>query len=703
MIIEKIWVNNFGVFGEDVKIDFTQYSTNDKVLVIGENNDAAGADSNGAGKTTLLNAISWAIFGRTPSDISSGDIVRRGMGACEVRIHLLDSDNKEIVIIRKRGVEGKHELQWFIDKEPQTERTMKSTQKNLLNYFGILENNTEYYNDFLNTTYFSIDAVKAFAGKKSTSRDRMDLIGRFLNLELLDKCTSKAKVYSNNIKSKLNTVTGQLEFLQNKLDAEEDIQILKSEINDSKVQIKTYQHDNKELKREVEAISKVKVIHEQLIDINSMITRSQLDLETITIMFQEQEKDFKEKLSKRDEIKQNIENQEQILVSKNVLDLPPKINKLEQFLFESQSKITQLEQSIKNTQAQLVNSLNCPDCEAPLMFRNGELTSMDKKVLKKQENDLSTQLSQASDIFKKEQVQLKKLEDRIQAHRDLEVKVKYLYKELAGLNEIPEKLTLLEKEKKIKCSSATEYIKTLSKKKLALELQIKKFPHSDLSLYNDLVTTIEVNEKALENLRDTIARNQTRIEVFNKDIEALDKLKLKENELLAQFADYQFWVEGFPFIRRWMIESFLPSFEEQTNSYLNKMEVGMRVRFDTLKEKKSKKGEFKEEFDLSIIDEFNQKRDLETYSGGESKRIGICVGFALRELTLNKGYSNFNFLLMDEIIDSLDETGINEFFNLLNDITGLKLLITHNSDLKSRFSSVIRITKTDGQSTVIQT
>ena len=140
MIIEKIWVNNFGVFGEDVKIDFTQYSTNDKVLVIGENNDAAGADSNGAGKTTLLNAISWAIFGRTPSDISSGDIVRRGMGACEVRIHLLDSDNKEIVIIRKRGVEGKHELQWFIDKEPQTERTMKSTQKNLLNYFGILEN-----------------------------------------------------------------------------------------------------------------------------------------------------------------------------------------------------------------------------------------------------------------------------------------------------------------------------------------------------------------------------------------------------------------------------------------------------------------------------------------------------------------------------------------------------------------------------------
>ena len=107
-------------------------------------------------------------------------------------------------------------------------------------------------------------------------------------------------------------------------------------------------------------------------------------------------------------------------------------------------------------------------------------------------------------------------------------------------------------------------------------------------------------------------------------------------------------------------------------------------------------------FDLSIIDEHNEKRDLETYSGGESKRIGICVGFALRELTLTKGYSNFNFLLMDEVIDSLDETGIGEFFNLLNNVTGRKLLITHNTDLKTRFGNVIKVVKQEGKSHIIQ-
>ena len=51
----------------------------------------------------------------------------------------------------------------------------------------------------------------------------------------------------------------------------------------------------------------------------------------------------------------------------------------------------------------------------------------------------------------------------------------------------------------------------------------------------------------------------------------------------------------------------------------------------------------------------------------------------------------------------LDETGIGEFFNLLNNITGLKMLITHNTDLKTRFGNIITVRKQDGISTVVQT
>ena len=145
----------------------------------------------------------------------------------------------------------------------------------------------------------------------------------------------------------------------------------------------------------------------------------------------------------------------------------------------------------------------------------------------------------------------------------------------------------------------------------------------------------------------------------------------------------------------------IENFEQQTNNYLSSIEMGIKVRFDTIKEKRSGEG-FKNTFDFAIIDEKREKRDLETYSQGESKRIGICVGFALRELTLNKGYNAFNFLMMDEVIDSLDDTGISEFFLLLDKISGLKLLISHNSDLKNMFSHTINVVKKDGITTVTQ-
>ena len=37
MRIKDIEITNFGVFGEKVKVDFSRYDPNDKILIIGEN------------------------------------------------------------------------------------------------------------------------------------------------------------------------------------------------------------------------------------------------------------------------------------------------------------------------------------------------------------------------------------------------------------------------------------------------------------------------------------------------------------------------------------------------------------------------------------------------------------------------------------------------------------------------------------------
>jgi DNA repair exonuclease SbcCD ATPase subunit len=697
-------ISNFGALGEEVKVDFTRYTENDKILIVGINQDAAGADSNGAGKTTFLNAISWAIFGRTPNDISSDDVIRRGCSSCSVTLGLVDESENEIIIKRKRKRGGGHQVQWFLNGDSQTQRTMQQTQKTLLNYFGILENNTEYYSDFLNTTYFSIEAVKAFAGKRSTSKQRMDLISRFLNLEVLDRCTSKAKVYFNNLKGELQTHRGQIEFLEGKLSEGINPAQLISDSEGYKVDIKQYQVENKKLSKEIVTLKQIADLYEQMGDIEASIERTQADLNTIVEVYSNQVEDLKNKQSNLPNLKGEIEKLEQLSTTKADALKDKDLNKYREWLNEGRIILARKKDKIEDLEIQLRDHLKCPECDVELMLDNGGLIQFDKTSLSssiKKEKAEHTKKVKAFHKKEKEFTALCQLESEL---NETDLSIKGLYKELNELHDIPIKIKELETTKASKTKKSQDYLKELAKKKLTLNLRIRKYSGlaSDVDLLGDMETTVESNKQNIDELKDQIARNEMQITAYQADKASFKKLMDKEGEISQAMGEYQYWTEGFPAIRRWMIESFLPSFEQQTNSYLNRMEVGMRVRFDTIKEKKSKRGEFKQEFDLSIIDEHNEKRDLETYSGGESKRIGICVGFALRELTLTKGYSNFNFLLMDEVIDSLDETGIGEFFNLLNNVTGRKLLITHNTDLKTRFGNVIKVVKQEGKSHIIQ-
>ena len=702
MRIKNIEITNFGVFGENVKVDFDRYDPNDKILIIGENQDAAGADSNGSGKSTLLNAISWAVFGRVPNDVASDDVIRRGCTNVNVSLGLVDEAEKEINIVRKRKLKGGHELQWFVDGESQTQRTMKQTQYSLLNYFGILENNNEYFSDFLNTTYFSVDAVKAFAGKKSSSRDRMDLISRFLNLEILDRCTSKAKILSNSNKSDLKVVQGKIEFLKNKLEAGFNKEQIEADIKDYQGSQKLLKSGLKKLKQQREVLEGAEDLESQLTEITSHIEHYNNELDTIVNIYNNNIKDLQNKLSNSSHIKSEIEKLQEHSIkyseTLNKVDLIKFQNWLDKgrdWIQERCSLRTQL--SIQAGEAQ-----ECPHCKEGLMIKGNKILPYNKAEIDKALADVDKQIDERQakyDVKKKEYDKLMGFQQELIGFQS-EIKAKYQL--LEGVQDIPDQIITIKNKIKAKKEETTQSLKELEKKKLSLNLKLKRIPTSDLTLA-DVQNEIATYNKKIDDCVDEVARLKAQLESRTQDQAALDKLVEQETDYLEEIANFKYWVDGFPAIRRWMIESFLPTFEQQTNSYLGQMEVGMRCRFDTLKEKKSKAGQFKEEFDLSIIDENNEKRDLETYSQGETKRIGVCVGFALRELTLTKGYSNFNFLMMDEVIDSLDETGIGEFFNLLNNITGLKMLITHNTDLKTRFGNIITVRKQDGISTVVQT
>ena len=704
MRLLDIEITNFGPYAENQRIDFSIYNENDNVLIVGDNKDTPGADSNGAGKSSFLNAMSWALYGDVPNKISTDDVIRRGddVDYCQVKFHLKGDNDEDILIDRKRTKAGKHKLAFFVDGEDESRRTTTQTQKALLNHLGILENNKEYFNDFLNTTYFSIDMVKSFAGKEAGSKDRMDLIGRFLRLELIDKAASRAKVRSNQLESDLQIKEGQIEFLSNKLNEDFDLQKIDSEITELETSVKALRIDNKDLEKEIKTLESIKGIQEQIEDKKATITRAQENNKSLIESYQSQIKDLKARFEKRQSLKKEIEKQEDDLKVLKAKLSKKSLDEFESHYRNGQVTLTQVSSKIQNYTNQIEHSLICPSCDEHLMLSGDELSTFDLDKLKKEKEELVERKSKIKaklDEFKKKYDAEKQLHTQIDS---LSSTIQNNYKRYTDLESVPEKIEELENKIEDKQESHKEYIESIKGQITKLEFKISKYGDFDLNLIEDYKTTLETNQENIEKFNKEITRLESQIESHKEDQKQLKKLKGESKEIRAELSKYQFWVKGFPQIKRWVIENFLPSFEHQANHYLSKMEVGMRVQFNTMKEKKSSKGEYKDQFDITIIDENQNKRDLETYSQGESKRIGVCVGFSLRELTLNKGYSSFNFLMMDEIIDSLDETGIGEFFNLLQIISGLKLLISHNSDLKSRFKHTIKAVKENGKTYIIQ-
>jgi DNA repair exonuclease SbcCD ATPase subunit len=172
---------------------------------------------------------------------------------------------------------------------------------------------------------------------------------------------------------------------------------------------------------------------------------------------------------------------------------------------------------------------------------------------------------------------------------------------------------------------------------------------------------------------------------------------------------YGFWETSFNEIKMDIIDEFLPDFEDKVNEYLSRLKVNLRVRFGTQKEKSgaSKKDKelgraFKEEFNVEVFKEDNIPLPYGLLSKGQRSRCGNCVGMALRELTKERGNNVFDFFFLDEVSDSLDESGLRELVNLLDETPGQKLVISHNNFLKDYFNDRIVVEMTNEISTIRQ-
>lgn len=206
----------------------------------------------------------------------------------------------------------------------------------------------------------------------------------------------------------------------------------------------------------------------------------------------------------------------------------------------------------------------------------------------------------------------------------------------------------------------------------------------------DISRLQQENKNLLEEKKANTQKNEGEYEALVGEVHALSEERdvLISEQHLNSIAAILLKDDG---IKTKIIKHYLPVINKLINKYLHLMDFYINYGLD-------------ENFDEVIKTPSRDGFSYSSFSEGEKLRIDLSILFAWREIAKSKNSANTNLLILDEIFDSsLDNSGIDDFLNILNNLSenANVFVISHKADtLFDKFHNVIRFQKVRGFSKI---
>jgi DNA repair exonuclease SbcCD ATPase subunit len=407
-------------------------------------------------------------------------------------------------------------------------------------------------------------------------------------------------------------------------------------------------------------------------------------------------------------------------VIENILGL----DKFSDFLSITKDKIKDLEsqkETLLNTISEAerhINSYNDKIAELNYRRDNFDKEKQDRIV------EFNTKIERLSKIDHTKQLEI---HQKLNAGNEILSKIKSsIQSSVSSISELESKCMLIDKEIiKYKnkdsvckyCGSELDNLKleriisNLNKEREDFQTQIST-NKVEVKKYQDTMTEIEnsiadvkpdLSERELYNLEANLKLFKDKLydlqasefqDVnFDADIERLSKLIKTNNQKITlieqEWQYYKFWELGFgnKGLKTYILEDMLQYLNRKIEFYLNILSKGqIHLIFDKYLD-----------FEISGLNYRN-------CSSGERKRVDLAVLVALYDLTNLRHKSNYNILILDEVLDSIDEIGVEaakELLMELNKRIPTIFVISHNNALSEYFSDSITVVKENGISKVL--
>jgi len=682
--IKSINLKNFKTF-KNQKLEIPE---NDFILITGDNQDIEGADSNGSGKSALILAIAWCLTGKVLSD---EPVLNFNEDQCEVQVGLSSgwfvirsTNGKTVKLTLKKSSVSKGSLPPVL-KEIHTDMTPTEKQNEIYKILGIkIEKSKFSFFDFMNSIYLDPDGVNVFTDNSIAEVEKFKFFAKFYNIETYDLASILAKTEVDSLAITLREYEQEIAVRKSYLDKNSILSI-----DDERMTHEEYLNRLLSSKKQKQQML-IKLRQEEL-DLRpdeSLIN----DFNKAKINVSAKESDI---LNTRDQIEITEKSIDKL--TKDIGKLKPDIAKIKfEISAQSQHYLTgktdlnaekrnctetlrkldfeksEIDRDLTVSRLNIKNPLTCPNCKTDLLFEKGSLIVHDTNAyaaIKKQIIELESKLQKIQDKIEDVNENLK----AIAASANYLALVKECNLKQKQLEDYKNRLIYLNE-------SLSKYEKELVEFKTTYSKIDAKLNTKDTEKWTDTLNQIDSTEQIIEEIQTEIGSTNTEIETIKtyiKDINEYEVLASGVNERLAQ---YSFWVSTFKTLKAIVLQNKFLILNQITTAYLEKL--GMPYLFDitTTGEYKSSSN-IKFEINIFITDEYGVRRDLKTFSKGERTRIVATMLLALKSTKS----SNIRFLIMDEYLNMLDETGELNMLNLLNELNYQSLAVTNSTSLQNNW------------------
>jgi DNA repair exonuclease SbcCD ATPase subunit len=142
-------------------------------------------------------------------------------------------------------------------------------------------------------------------------------------------------------------------------------------------------------------------------------------------------------------------------------------------------------------------------------------------------------------------------------------------------------------------------------------------------------------------------------------------------------------------IKTQIINTLIPILNIKINKYSQEL-IGphVSITIKTTKETNTKTIQNKFFVDIKGYASYN------SCSSGEKRKVDICVLLGFADMLTHINRQN-NFIIFDELVDNLDNVGLERCSNLIKNLNYDNIfIVTHNEEMKNYFNNVLFIEKT---------